>query len=52
VRKAARPSFSTTENPPTTGEYSISTTYVLFSTIGTAEKAKQPIYGKPNSDSG
>lgn len=36
VRKAARPSFRTTANPPTRGEYSISMTYVLHSRIGTA----------------
>jgi hypothetical protein len=36
VRNAARPSLRTTANPPTRGEYSISTTYVLDSRIGIA----------------
>ena len=40
VRKAARPSFKTTANPPTNGEYSISTTYVLASRIGIAANLK------------
>jgi len=40
VRNAARPSFRTTANPPTNGEYSISTIYVLHSRSGTAANHK------------
>jgi len=40
VRNAARPSFRTTANPPTSGEYSISTIYVLHSRSGTAANHK------------
>jgi hypothetical protein len=43
VRKAARPSFRTTANPPTRGEYSISMTYILDSRIGTAANCKTRI---------
>jgi hypothetical protein len=43
VRKAARPSFRTTANPPTRGEYSISTTYVLHSRIGMAANHRTKI---------
>jgi hypothetical protein len=32
VRNAARPSFRTTANPPTSGEYSISTIYRMYYT--------------------
>jgi hypothetical protein len=48
VRNAARPSFRTTANPPTSGEYSISTIYVLHSRSGTAANHKTIIiqYGR------
>lgn len=43
VRKAALPSFSTMEKPPTRGEYSMSTMKVLSSTMGMA-KILQDVY--------
>lgn len=36
VKNAALPSFNTIENPPTSGEYSISIIYVFSSTMGIA----------------
>lgn len=38
VKYAARPSFNVIAKPPINGEYSIDTTYVLLSKIGTANK--------------
>lgn len=48
VRNAARPSFRTTANPPTRGEYSISTIYVLDSRIGIAANHKARIRNNTN----